>query len=60
MRSCFEISTLVSAELDRPLKVSERMELKLHTSMCPHCKRFRKNIQFLQQAMTHYGENHDK
>ena len=56
MRSCFEITALASAELDRSLKKMEKIELTLHTAMCPHCKNFRKNIQFIHKATSQYGK----
>ncbi|MFL0797870.1 MAG: zf-HC2 domain-containing protein [Cellvibrionaceae bacterium] len=56
MKSCKEISRLVSESQDRPLSLMEKMSLRVHTFICGNCKNFEKNISFLQSAVKEFSK----
>jgi hypothetical protein len=49
--SCKEASLLASQSLDRRLRLSERVTLRLHLFVCEACTRFRHQIEFLRIAV---------
>lgn len=55
MRSCREISALVSRGLDKPLDWRERLEIRLHTAMCSSCRNFQRQTQFMRKAARRFG-----
>lgn len=54
MRSCREVSELVSKSLDVHLSLRERLAVHLHLLMCKHCSNFKKQMLFLRQAGKRY------
>lgn len=50
MRSCKEVSELVSQSLDRRLSPRERLGVHLHLLVCRLCRRYRRQILFLSHA----------
>jgi len=48
MRSCKEISKLVSSSLDRPLSFRDRAEVWMHLKMCRLCGAFWRDLQRLR------------
>lgn len=50
MLSCKESTHLISATQDRPLTVAEKLGLRMHLLICTGCRRYRRQIDFLQQA----------
>lgn len=54
MRSCREVSELVSKSLDVHLSLRERLAVRLHLMMCKHCSNFKKQMLFLRQAGGRY------
>ena len=48
MRSCKEITTLVSESLDRRLPFGERLAVRFHLMMCRFCSRYRKQLLVLR------------
>ena len=52
MLSCKQASQFISASLDRPLTLSERIVLRLHLIICKYCKRFSQQLQTMRVAMT--------
>lgn len=55
MRSCREISALVSRGLDKPLNWRERLEIRLHVAMCSSCRNFQRQTQFIRKAARRFG-----
>lgn len=49
--SCKHASHLVSESMDHPLAVRERMTLFLHLVMCSLCRRFRRQMTAISQAI---------
>lgn len=60
MRSCREVSELVSKSLDVRLTLRERLGVRLHLMMCEHCSNFRKQMLFLRRAGGGYIEHLQK
>ena len=52
MLCCKQASQFISASLDRPLTLSERIVLRLHLIICKYCKRFSQQLQTMRVAMT--------
>ena len=48
---CEEASSLTSRELDEPLGRAETLALRGHTLVCRSCRRLRRQLQFLQDAI---------
>ena len=48
---CEDSSRLVSAGFDRQLSWSEWLAMRLHVSICRSCRRFRRQVTMLQQAI---------
>lgn len=44
MMSCSEITELVTAYLDRRMPLSQRMAFRMHILMCPHCRRYLRQV----------------
>lgn len=56
MKSCKEMSYLLSVRLDRPLSLGERMELRLHLMMCVGCRNLAHDMQVLRQLGRQAGD----
>ncbi len=56
MLTCKEVSRLASQGLDRRLGIGERVKLRLHLAICDGCRNFRKQLEFLRQAITRLGQ----
>lgn len=54
MRSCREISELVSKSLDAKLSLRERVAVRFHLMLCDGCNNFRKQMLFLHKAGNRY------
>lgn len=50
MMNCQQTSRLLSQSLDRPLSFRERLALRLHVSMCGACRRFARQLRFINRA----------
>jgi len=48
--SCQEAARLQSLALDRPLRPSERLGLRIHLALCKWCRAYGSQIQFLNTA----------
>ncbi len=60
MRSCREISALVSQSLDKKLSFTERFEMSLHLMICSQCRNFRKQTLFIRKAAHRYVDHLQK
>lgn len=56
MRSCHDITVLVSQGLDKKLSVGERLAVRLHVMMCSRCRNFLSQSQFIRKAAQRYTE----
>ncbi len=57
MRSCKDISALVSQGLDEKLSFSERFSVGLHVMMCKRCRNFQKQTLFIRKAARLYADD---
>lgn len=53
---CDESTRLISLAMDQDLPPVERWAVRLHAISCRSCRRFRKQLQFLRQALKHDAE----
>ncbi len=56
MRSCRDISVLVSQGLDKKLSLRERFSVWLHVMMCTRCRNFQTQSQFIRKAARRYTD----
>ncbi len=54
--SCKESSRLVSESLDMDLPRGERLAVRLHALCCRSCRRYRKQLVFLGQAVSRIAD----
>ena len=54
---CKEIVKIVSASLDRPLTLRERILMNLHLAACKPCVRYMEQSHFLSSAVTQMDEH---
>lgn len=55
MLNCKEVTELCSQELERPLRMGERVSLGTHLMMCTGCTNFRKQMKALRQVAQSYA-----
>lgn len=56
MLTCKESTRLVSQGLDRELAFGERVALRVHFAICLGCRRTRRQMAFLRQAVRELAE----
>lgn len=56
MLNCKEVTHLCSDELERPLRLRERMALKVHLLLCKGCANYRAQMSAVRAAMHRYAE----
>jgi hypothetical protein len=56
MRSCREISALVSQGLDKKLSFGERLAIGMHVMLCSRCRNFQRQTQFIRKAAQRYTD----
>lgn len=56
MLSCKEVTEVCSAELERPLKLGEKLSLRTHLMMCTGCSNYRKQLKMLQEVTRAYAD----
>ncbi|MEG9498196.1 zf-HC2 domain-containing protein [Mannheimia indoligenes] len=49
MLNCKKITELISLECEKPLTLTQKIELKLHIMMCPRCRSFYKNCHIVEK-----------
>ena len=55
MLNCKEMTEMCSQEMERGLRVQERLSLHMHLLMCSDCTNFRRQMQTMRTAMQHYA-----
>ncbi|MFD1382683.1 zf-HC2 domain-containing protein [Rhodanobacter aciditrophus] len=64
MIRCIEATQLLSEKLDRPLSKKEKVNLGIHTAMCPACRQFGKHMLILRDVSQRYvsqtGDSEDQ
>lgn len=56
MRSCKEVTALISESLDRRLPLGQRLAVRLHLMMYRFCSRYRKQLLAVRVAIHRYVE----
>jgi hypothetical protein len=59
MRSCKEISVLLSEAHERKLGLAEQLGLRLHLLLCDGCRNFRRQLAFIRAAARRYPDRDD-
>ena len=57
MRSCKEVTRLVSQGEDRKLKFGERIALRLHLAICEGCRNVNAQFRFLRLAVKRLSQS---
>lgn len=57
MRSCRDITALVSQGLDKKLSLGERLAIGVHVMMCSRCRNFQSQTRFIRRAAKGYIAN---
>ena len=55
MKSCKEVTELVSQSIDQRLSWLEWMQLRMHLLTCTACSRFKRQAEFLHAAAREYA-----
>lgn len=53
-KTCREVTRLVLQGEDRPLRLGERLGVRLHMVICAACPRFRQQLQLMRAASTRW------
>jgi hypothetical protein len=48
---CEEVTHLISAEMDHPLRLLTRLKMRAHYLTCCYCERYEKNLRFLRSVI---------
>ncbi|WP_083385720.1 zf-HC2 domain-containing protein [Methylomonas sp. LWB] len=56
MRSCRDITALVSQGLDKQLSLGERLAIGVHVMMCSRCRNFQSQAHFIRTTAHTYLE----
>ena len=59
MRTCKEVSELLSQSQERPLGRGERLAVMLHLAICRGCSNFRRQLVFMRTAVRRYRDADD-
>jgi len=54
--SCLKATELIEKKMHFKLSVVERLQLKVHKSMCDACRNYEKQNYFIEKAITNYKE----
>jgi hypothetical protein len=56
-RTCQEAHRMVAESLDRDLPLVERLQLRLHLSICDNCTHFKKQMLVLRKVVRKLGQD---
>jgi len=54
--SCLKATELIEKKMHFKLSVVEKLQLKVHKSMCDACRNYEKQNYFIEKAITNYKE----
>jgi hypothetical protein len=54
--TCKDASRLQSQAQDRPLRLGERLSLRLHLLICDNCRRFKQQLNLIRRACRQVNE----
>jgi hypothetical protein len=50
-RTCKEVTALVIAREDQPLRLGDRLAVRVHMAICDNCPRFAKQVLLMRDVM---------
>ncbi len=56
MLNCKQVTEVCSQELERPLKMGEKLALQTHLMMCSGCTNYRQQMKALRLVMQTYAD----
>jgi len=56
MLSCKEVTEVCSVEMERRLRLGEKVSMGMHLMMCTGCTQYRRQLKVLRKAMQTYAE----
>lgn len=60
MLNCHEATRLMSEAQEHPLKLGEKLSLKMHVMMCSGCRNFGKQMHTLREITRAYTDGADE
>jgi hypothetical protein len=54
--TCKEVTRLASQRLDRPLPLTTRLRIRLHTTICAWCQRYLEQVKLVHDAAPGYAD----
>lgn len=57
MRSCRDITALVSLSLEKKLSIPDRLATQLHLMICSRCRNFQAQTLFIRKAANRYSDH---
>ena len=55
---CHQVTRMISESHERSLDIQEKVGIKVHLVMCPHCRRFQRNCKTLSMMMKKFKDSH--
>lgn len=56
---CHDATRTLSDAQERTLALDERVSLRLHLAICPACRDFERQVEFLRESMRTYARRTD-
>lgn len=56
MRTCKEVSVLLSQAQERELSATERLAVTVHLAICKGCAQFKKQLEFMRAAVRRWRD----
>lgn len=60
MLDCKHAARLLSQQQDRRLTPRERLQLRLHLMICPHCRRYGKQMDFIRDNVREWAKRQNE
>lgn len=60
MLNCHEATRLLSEAQERPLKIGEKLSLKMHVMLCSGCRNFGRHMGVLRRIARVYAKSADE
>ena len=57
MLNCHEATRLLSESQERPLRVNERVGMRMHLMMCSGCRNFERHMAVMRKAMREFAHS---
>lgn len=60
MLNCHDTTRLVSDSRERPLKLMEKFQLRIHLMMCDGCRNFESQMEVLSRALSEFARGRNE